>query len=53
MARTGALLVALLLAAGCGQKGPLFLPEDNDAAAVATDAEPATDAAEEREDERE
>ena len=51
MARTGALLVALLLAAGCGQKGPLFLPEDNDA--VATDAEPATDAAEEREDERE
>ncbi len=35
------LLIATLVLAGCGQKGPLHLPEDEPAAA--TDDVPATD----------
>lgn len=30
------LLAALLLLAGCGQKGPLYLPESDDSSAMST-----------------
>lgn len=33
-ARTLILVVLLLLAAGCGQKGPLYLPDDDTGAAT-------------------
>lgn len=33
------LLAALLLLAGCGQKGPLYLPEDDQSGNQETDAE--------------
>lgn len=33
-ARTLIVVVLLVLAAGCGQKGPLYLPDDDAGAAV-------------------
>lgn len=33
-ARTLIVVVLLMLAAGCGQKGPLYLPDDDAAAAT-------------------
>ena len=41
--RLGAgLLLATLLLAGCGQKGPLYLPEPEPAASASGDTAPAT-----------
>ncbi|WP_445928867.1 LPS translocon maturation chaperone LptM [Marinimicrobium sp. C2-29] len=44
---TASLLTALLLLAGCGQKGPLYLPEDDNPSAQEAEQEPAGDNADE------
>jgi predicted small lipoprotein YifL len=41
MRRAGPLLGVLLLLAGCGQKGPLYLPDKKPAAVTAPAAAPA------------
>lgn len=50
VSRYAAVLCLLLFAAGCGQKGPLFLPDDPNAArSEIPGQEPEDDTAEERE----
>lgn len=48
--RFALVLALLLLLAACGQKGPLFLPDDEAAAVPAAETAPASDDVDEDED---